>query len=142
MYTGNENKILVFVFMKVLAGDNPGRSGIRGSNVGVVGFQLVVVILKVRAGVKSIKKIKGKAGKPDKIELIVNVDLVNISQLKHFQFFLQTQLNLSDGQLADLKEVFLLFDKDQDGVLDFRDLCFVIKTLGIRISGLSVCFFH
>ena len=33
---------------------------------------------KVRNGVKSIKKIKGKAGKPDKVELIVNLDLVNI----------------------------------------------------------------
>ena len=28
---------------------------------------------------KSIKKVKGKAGKPDKIELIVNVNTVNIN---------------------------------------------------------------
>ena len=86
-YKIHENKILVIVFMKVLGSENAGRSGIRGSNVGMVGFQLVVLILKVRAGVKSIKKIKGKAGKPDKIDLIVNVDLVNISQLKQISNF-------------------------------------------------------
>ena len=31
---------------------------------------------QVRNSSKSIKKIKGKNGKPDKIELIINVDLV------------------------------------------------------------------
>ena len=41
---------------------------------------------------------------------------------------------MSDSQISDLKEVFLLFDKDQDGVLNFGELSFVINTLGIRIS--------
>ena len=35
--------------------------------------------MQVRNGVKSIKKVKGKAGKPDKIELIVNVNPVSIN---------------------------------------------------------------
>ena len=29
----------------------------------------------------------------------------------------------------------MLFDKDQDGVLSFGELCLVMNTLGIRISG-------
>ena len=36
---------------------------------------------QVRNSSKSIKKIKGKNGKPDKIELIINVDLVILNAL-------------------------------------------------------------
>ena len=40
---------------------------------------------------KSIKKVKGKAGKPDKIELIVNLNLVSIlvliqTRMRSFNF--------------------------------------------------------
>ena len=49
---------------------------------------LLITTLKVRSGVKSIKKIKGKAGKPDKIELIVNVDPVNISHSNFIEIHL------------------------------------------------------
>ena len=38
-------------------------------------------------------------------------------------------------EISDYKEVFLLHDKDQDGVLSFIQLCLVIRTLGIRIQG-------
>ena len=47
----------------------------------------------------------------------------------------QANLGFSETQIADLKEVFLLFDKDQDGILNFGELCFVMNTLGIRITG-------
>ena len=37
--------------------------------------------------------------------------------------------------MADLKEVFMLFDKDEDGVLTFPELEVVMKCLGQRTSG-------
>ena len=37
--------------------------------------------------------------------------------------------------VADLKEVFMLFDKDEDGVLAFSELELVMKALGQRPSG-------
>merc|ERR1711936_904799 len=41
---------------------------------------------------------------------------------------------LADEQVADYKEVFMLFDKDQDGVLSFNELWTAIKALGQRPS--------
>ena len=35
---------------------------------------------------------------------------------------LQEFWNLTKEQVADLKEVFMLFDKDEDGVLTFHEL--------------------
>ena len=37
--------------------------------------------------------------------------------------------------MAEYKEVFMLFDKDQDGVLSFTELGTAMKTLGQRTSG-------
>ena len=48
---------------------------------------------------------------------------------------MQSQYQLSQVEISDYKEVFLLHDKDQDGVLSFIQLCLVIRTLGIRIQG-------
>lgn len=42
---------------------------------------------------------------------------------------------MSKEYLADLKEVFMLFDKDEDGVLSFSELEVVMKCLGQRPSG-------
>ena len=39
--------------------------------------------------------------------------------------------------MAEYKEVFMLFDKDQDGVLSFPELSTAMKTLGQRPSGLE-----
>merc|ERR1711936_73615 len=41
---------------------------------------------------------------------------------------------LADEQVAEYKEVFMLFDKDQDGVLSFNELWTAIKALGQRPS--------
>ena len=43
--------------------------------------------------------------------------------------------------MADLKEVFMLFDKDEDGVLAFPELELVMKALGQRPSGENRTFF-
>ena len=40
-------------------------------------------------------------------------------------------------QVAELKEVFMLFDRDEDGVLSFQELQVVMKSLGQRPSGKS-----
>ena len=37
--------------------------------------------------------------------------------------------------MAEYKEVFMLFDKDEDGVLTFPELNVVMKSLGQRPSG-------
>jgi calmodulin len=43
--------------------------------------------------------------------------------------------HLNDDQVAEYKEVFMLFDKDEDGVLSFPELGTVMKSLGQRPSG-------
>ena len=72
--------------------------------------------------------------------------------LKLFFFYnLQQEWQLSIEQVAEYKEVFMLFDKDEDGVLSFPELTVVMKSLGQRPSGkhkqnifMYVCilFFH
>ena len=47
----------------------------------------------------------------------------------------QTHHCLTPGQISDYKELFLLYDKDEDGVLSFTQLCLAIRTLGVRIEG-------
>ena len=37
--------------------------------------------------------------------------------------------------MADYKEVFMLFDRDEDGVLSFQELQVVMKSMGQRPSG-------
>ena len=44
---------------------------------------------------------------------------------------------LNDEQVAEYKEVFMLFDKDEDGVLSFNELNIVMKSLGQRPKGKS-----
>ena len=48
---------------------------------------------------------------------------------------LQDFWSLSKETVADLKEVFMLFDKDEDGVLAFNELENVMKALGQRPAG-------
>merc|ERR1712083_437603 len=75
-----------------------------------------------RGHVKHIK-VKGKKGKKSKKEtydLIVNIDL--------------QEWQLTNEQVAEYKEVFMLFDKDEDGVLSFPELAVVMKSLGQRPS--------
>ena len=69
-----------------------------------------------------IKKIKGRNGKPDKIELLINIDL--------------STLSLLEEQVEDYKELFLLFDKNEDGLLTISQVCKAVAMLGISVSGL------
>ena len=48
---------------------------------------------------------------------------------------LQAMYPLTKNQISDYKEVFLLFDKNEDGVLSFTELCVAIRTLGLRIDS-------
>ena len=50
-------------------------------------------------------------------------------------FCLQQEWQLTNEQVAEYKEVFMLFDKDEDGVLSFPELAVVMKSLGQRPSG-------
>ena len=50
-------------------------------------------------------------------------------------FHLQQEWKLTNEQVAEYKEVFMLFDKDEDGVLSFPELSVVMKSLGQRPSG-------
>ena len=45
---------------------------------------------------------------------------------------------MTDEQVAEFKEVCMLFDKDEDGVLTFPELNVVMKSLGQRPSGESI----
>ena len=53
----------------------------------------------------------------------------------HIIIILQQEWQLTDEQVAEYKEVFMLFDKDEDGVLTFPELNVVMKSLGQRPSG-------
>jgi len=73
-----------------------------------------------RSDVKCVKRKPGRNGGPDKVDLLVMIDL--------------STYNLVEEQVAEYKEVFMLFDKDQDGVLSFSELGTAMKTLGQRPS--------
>ena len=45
--------------------------------------------------------------------------------------------NLKTSEVAELKEVFMLFDRDEDGVLSFQELQLVMKSMGQRPSGVK-----
>ena len=46
-----------------------------------------------------------------------------------------TFYHLTLSQVAELKEVFMLFDRDEDGVLSFQELQLVMKSMGQRPPG-------
>ena len=71
-------------------------------------------------------------------DLIVNIDLVYQSVNINIHVLVndvQDVWSLSKELVSDLKEVFMLFDKDEDGVLTFSELEVVMKCLGQRKSG-------
>ena len=91
-----------------------------------------------------IKKIKGRNGRPDKVELVINIDLVLISFDKHLPSVInnnisctQSTLSLSEEQVEDYKELFLLFDKNEDGLLSISQVCKAVAMLGISVHGKS-----
>ena len=48
---------------------------------------------------------------------------------------MQEQHQLTNTEISDYKELFMLYDKDEDGVLSFTQLCLAFRTLGVRIQG-------
>ena len=67
--------------------------------------------------------------------------IVNIVILPYCNYkttFPQSKYNLTEGQVADYKEVFMLFDKDQDGVLSITELGNALRTLGQRHEGETI----
>jgi len=63
---------------------------------------------------------KGAKAKTENYDLIVHIDL--------------EEWRLSNEQVAELKEVFMLFDRDEDGVLSFQEVQVVMKSMGQRPS--------
>jgi len=83
----------------------------------------------VRTAPSAVKGGKGKPGankkgkknaRKESYDLIVNIDM--------------QEWNLTREQVADWKEVFMLFDRDEDGVLSFQELQVVMKSMGERPS--------
>lgn len=72
---------------------------------------------------KLVKKIKGKNGRPDRVELLFNKD-----------FVVQT-LGVREEVVEDYKELFLLQDQDQDGLLTLLQTITAVIMLGVRIGG-------
>ena len=48
--------------------------------------------------------------------------------------------NLSEEKILEYKEVFKLFDRDEDGVLSLHELGVVLRTLGLRLTGVVTTF--
>jgi len=63
---------------------------------------------------------KGKKGRHQQYDLIVTIDLV--------------EYGLTEELVAEFKEVFMLFDKDEDGVINMTELAVMMKSLGQRPS--------
>ena len=56
--------------------------------------------------------------------------------IMNLSVIIQNVWSFTNEVVADLKEVFMLFDKDEDGVLTFSELEVVMKCLGHRTSGM------
>ena len=50
---------------------------------------------------------------------------------------IQKEHGLSEEQVADFKEAFMLIDKDEDGLITVPELATVMKSLGQRSTGPS-----
>jgi len=97
--------------LKAQRANGPPPAFVRSGPPGVKGG-------KANAGAKKGKK--GGKAKNENYDLIVNIDL--------------QEWRLSHEQVAELKEVFMLFDKDEDGVLSFQEVQVVMKSMGQRPS--------
>ncbi|XP_019758647.2 neo-calmodulin isoform X2 [Dendroctonus ponderosae] len=94
----------------------PCKSSQKQLNVQQKGQPIRQAPAKVDAGLKKTKKTKkGKHHQPD---LIVTIDL--------------TEYGLSEDQVAEFKEAFMLFDKDEDGMITMAELGVVMRSLGQR----------
>lgn len=49
--------------------------------------------------------------------------------------FPQSEYGLSEDQVAEFKEAFMLFDKDEDGTITMAELGVVMRSLGQRPTG-------
>lgn len=54
---------------------------------------------------------------------------------------MQTEYGLSEDQVAEFKEAFMLFDKDEDGTITMAELGVVMRSLGQRPTGTKMLFF-
>ncbi|KAJ8895211.1 hypothetical protein PR048_000536 [Dryococelus australis] len=52
-----------------------------------------------------------------------------------YTFVLQSEYGLTEDQVAEFKEAFMLFDKDEDGTITMAELGVVMRSLGQRPSG-------
>ncbi|XP_050316095.1 calmodulin-beta-like isoform X1 [Anthonomus grandis grandis] len=76
-------------------------------------------IKQAPAKVEAVKKTnKKKKGKHHQHDLIVTINL--------------TEYGLSEDQVAEFKEAFMLFDKDEDGTITMAELGVVMRSLGQR----------
>lgn len=48
---------------------------------------------------------------------------------------IQSEYGLSEEQVAEFKEAFMLFDKDEDGTITMAELGVVMRSLGQRPTG-------
>ena len=90
--------------------------------------------------VKCVKKVRDKNGDV-RHDLKVLFDYVRnylIVRIMSSIFYYKEnpQWNLTTEEVLDLKELFMIFDTDHDGVLTFSQLKSVMGTLGMQIKGL------
>lgn len=55
--------------------------------------------------------------------------------LADFLLISQSEYDLSEEQVAEFKEAFMLFDKDEDGTITMAELGVVMRSLGQRPTG-------
>lgn len=52
----------------------------------------------------------------------------------------QSEYGLTEDQVAEFKEAFMLFDKDEDGTITMAELGVVMRSLGQRPTGFYINF--
>ena len=50
-------------------------------------------------------------------------------------FYFQEELKINDDEFDDLQSLFILFDLDKDGILNFKEYEKLLKCLGYRLNG-------
>ena len=63
--------------------------------------------------------------------------------MKYIHFFLsfnfQDELKIDDDDFDDLQSLFMLFDLDKDGILNFKEYEKLLRCLGYRLNGMYYC---
>ena len=63
--------------------------------------------------------------------LVASIEIIAYLHL----FLFQDELKIGDDEFEDLQSLFVLFDLDKDGILNFKEYEKLLRCLGYRLTG-------